>query len=85
MMNALNPIHNHIPMENAPKEGGSGLEYQVLTKDDLLKILPFGKTKLDQLLQAGILPVIKIGRDYITNHHELDEWFKANRGKELFY
>lgn len=80
-----NPIHKHIPPENHPAEGGSGMEYQVLTKEDLLKILPFGKTKLDQLLQAGILPVIKIGRDYITNHQELDDWFKANKGKELFY
>lgn len=80
-----NAINKQISPESHSTEGCSDLEYQVLTKEDLLKILPFGKTKLDQLLQAGILPVIKIGRDYITNHHELDEWFKANKGKELFY
>jgi len=85
MLDIVNSVSAPASVENAPMAAGVGFEYRVLTKDDLLKILPFGKTKLDQLLQAGILPVIKIGRDYITNHHELDEWFKANRGKELFY
>lgn len=63
----------------------SKLDYQVLTKDDLLEILPFGKTKLDQLLQAGVLPVIKIGRDYLTTRQELDKWFDLNKGKEIYY
>lgn len=60
-------------------------DYKVLTQNDLLELLPFGKTKLNQLLQAGVLPVIKIGRDYVTNTAELDRWFFANKGKEIFY
>lgn len=34
---------------------------------DLLEIFPFGKTKLRQLIKAGALPVIKVGRQYITS------------------
>ena len=31
------------------------------------------------------LPVTKVGRDYITTRAELDRWFAANRGREIFY
>ena len=58
---------------------------KIYTKKDLLKIFPFGKSKLNQLLQAGVLPVVKIGRHYLTNQKLVDEWFEKNRGKELFY
>ena len=27
----------------------------------------------------------KMGRDYLTNERELDRWFEANKGKEIFY
>ena len=35
--------------------------------EELLQVLPFGKTKLLQLLNANALPVVKIGRDYVTS------------------
>ena len=57
------------------------MDYKILTQDDLLELFPFGKTKLD----AGVLPVVKVGRDYLTNERELDRWFEANKGKEIFY
>lgn len=60
-------------------------KYKIYSIKDLQEILPFGKTKFNQLLKANILPVIKIGKDYITNSKELDKWFEDNRGKELFY
>ena len=50
-----------------------------------LELFPFGKTKLKCLLEAGVLPVVKVGRDYLTNERELDRWFEANKGKEIFY
>ena len=56
------------------------MDYKILTQDDLLELFPFGKTKLKCLLEAGVLPVVKVGRDY-----ELDRWFEANKGKEIFY
>ena len=60
-------------------------EYAILTQKDLLKLFPFGKTKLNQLLQAGVLPVVKVGRTYITNQKELDDWFRKYKGKEIQY
>jgi len=59
--------------------------YQVYDQEDLLTILPFGKTKINTLLQASVLPVIKVGRDYITNQKELDDWFRKYKGKEIKY
>ena len=51
----------------------------------LLELFPFGRSKLNALLRAGVLPVTKVGRDYITIRAELDRWFAANRGREIFY
>ena len=52
---------------------------------DLLVIFPFGKTKLRQLLQAGVLPVVKIGRQYITNGKAIERWILENSGKEIIF
>lgn len=57
----------------------------ILNKRDLEKILPFGKTKLNALLLANILPVVKIGRDYITTTEQLNQWIDANIGKSFDY
>ena len=45
---------------------------------DLLDIFPFGKTKLRQLLKAGVLPVIKIGRQYITSEEAIQQIGRAH-------
>lgn len=58
---------------------------KILTQDDLLHILPFGKTKLNMLLISGSLPVVKIGRDYITTDEQIMEWIRDNTGKEIKY
>ena len=39
---------------------------KIITSHELLEMLPFGKTKFNQLLKAGELPLMKIGNDYIT-------------------
>lgn len=59
--------------------------YKTFTNEDLQKIFPFGKTKLNQLLQAGVLPVIKVGKHYLTTQKLVDKWFEENKGKELYY
>ncbi len=58
---------------------------KILTQKDLLKILPFGRTKLNELLMSNVLPVTKIGRDYITTEERLNEWIQENIGKEIKY
>jgi hypothetical protein len=58
---------------------------KILTKNDLLEILPFGKTKLNELLISNILPVTKVGKDYITTEERINDWINENIGKEIKY
>ena len=52
---------------------------------DLLRIVPFGKTKLRQLLNAGVLPVVKVGRQYVTSDAAIQRWILDNAGKEILF
>lgn len=58
---------------------------RVYTKADLLEIFPFGRTKLQQLLTAGVLPVVKVGKSYLTSEAQIQRWLLENTGKEIFY
>lgn len=58
---------------------------KIYSKSDLLTIFPFKKTKLQQMLSAGILPVVKIGRSYLTSDKLIETWLEENVGRELFY
>ena len=52
---------------------------------DLLRIFPFGKTKVRQLLNAGALPVVKVGRQYVTSDAAIQRWILDNAGKEILF
>lgn len=56
-----------------------------LTKTDLLRIFPFKRTKLQQLLNAGALPVVQVGKTYITSEVMLQRWLEENIGKKIYY
>ena len=56
-----------------------------LTQKDMLEILPFGRTTLQKLLRARVLPVVKVGRKYLTTRKELEAWVVKYRGKEIEY
>ena len=58
---------------------------RVYTKSDLLEIFPFGRTKLQQLLTAGVLPVVKVGKSYLTSEAQIQRWLLENTGKEISY
>lgn len=58
---------------------------KILKQDDLYKILPFKRTKIQQLIKANVLPVVKIGKDYITTYKLLEEWISDNLREEIFY
>lgn len=58
-------------------------EIKLLDTNDLLKIFPFGKTKLYMLLQKQVLPVIKIGHQYVTSQAMIEKWVEENSGKEI--
>lgn len=66
------------------KECGDGT-MRFYSKADLLEIFPFKRTKLQQLLNAGALPVVKVGKTYITSEAMLQRWLEENIGKKIFY
>ena len=67
-------------MQDEPKR-----EIRFFGIEELLQVLPFGKTKLLQLLNANALPVVKIGRDYVTSDVILNDWLAENVGREIYY
>lgn len=64
---------------------GNKQNCKILNQKDLYEILPFGKTKVQQLINSGQLPLIKIGKDYITTFNILEEWIKNHLGDEIYY
>lgn len=58
---------------------------KIYTLKDLEQIFPFGRSKLLKLCRAGVLPVVKVGKDYISSPAMIDRWLKENEGKELSY
>lgn len=60
------------------------MENKILSQQDLYNILPFGKTKTLQLIKSGELPLVKVGKDYITTFNLLEEWIKNHIGEEIY-
>lgn len=58
---------------------------KVLSQSDLYDILPFGKTKVQQLIKSGQLPLMKVGKDYLTTFNILENWIKEHLGEEIYY
>ena len=56
-----------------------------ITQADLYNILPFGKTKIKQIIKAGCLPVVKLEKDYLTTYTLLEKWIENNAGKEIYF
>lgn len=61
------------------------MEKEILNQNDLLKILPFKRTKLFELLRSKEIPTVKIGRDYIITRTALLNWIEENLGQEIIY
>ena len=58
---------------------------EILGLEDLYEMLPFGEQKIRKLIACQELPVVKVGRDYITTRRKLLEWIEDNIGQELYY
>ena len=56
--------------------------YSVL---EISHMLGIGKTKTRELLDRGILPVTKVGRQYFTSPASIQDFLKKNIGKEIFF
>ena len=61
------------------------MEQKILSQTDLYNILPFGKTKVQQLIKSGQLPLMKIGKDYITTFNILEKWISEHLGEEIYF
>ena len=61
------------------------MENKILSQQDLYEVLPFGKTKVLQLIKSGELPLVKVGKDYITTFNLLEEWIKNHICEEIYY
>ena len=66
-------------------ETNTGFTHRILSQTDLYEILPFGKTKIQQLVKSGQLPLMKIGKDYITTFNLLERWIEEHLGEEIYY
>jgi len=66
-------------------EAQENKQNKILNQEDLYNILPFGRTKINQLLKANQLPVVKVGNHYITTFNILEEWIRDNLGEEIYY
>jgi excisionase family DNA binding protein len=60
-------------------------EGKILKQTDLYEILPFKKDKIQKLIKAGELPVVRVGKDYITTYRLLEEWIEKNIGGEIYF
>ena len=58
---------------------------KILSQKDLYDVLPFGKTKIQQLIASNQLPLLKIGKDYVTTYNILEDWIKEHIGDEIYY
>ena len=58
---------------------------KILSQKDLYEVLPFGKTKIQQLISSNQLPLLKIGKDYITTYNILEDWIREHIGDGIYY
>ena len=58
---------------------------KILSQEDLYDVLPFGKTKIQQLIKSRQLPLLKIGKDYVTTYDILENWIREHIGDEIYY
>ena len=58
---------------------------KILSQKDLYDVLPFGKTKIQQRIASNQLPLLKIGKDYVTTYNILEDWIREHIGDEIYY
>lgn len=57
---------------------------EIYTTKEMMEILKFGKTKMNELLRSGEFPAVKIGGQYRITKTALEQWMKQNEGKEIY-
>ena len=57
---------------------------EIYTTKEMMQILKFGKTKMNELLKSGEFPAVKIGGQYRITKEALEKWMCENEGKEIY-
>ena len=57
----------------------------IYTIEDLMEIFPFKRSKLLMLCKKKLLPVVKVGKTYISSPELINRWMMENEGKEILY
>ena len=77
-------IQNEV-IKDLDQQAQTDYRNKILTQKDLYDVLPFGKTKIKQLIASKQLPLFKIGKDYVTTYNILEDWIREHIGDEIYY
>ena len=77
-------IQNEV-IKDLDQQAQTDYRNKILSQKDLYDVLPFGKTKIKQLITSKQLPLFKIGKDYVTTYNILEDWIREHIGDEIYY
>ena len=77
-------IQNEV-IKDLDQQAQTDYRNKILSQKDLYNVLPFGKTKIKQLIASKQLPLFKIGKDYVTTYNILEDWIREHIGDEIYY
>ena len=77
-------IQNEV-IKDLDQQAQTDYRNKILSQKDLYDVLPFGKTKIQQLIASKQLPLFKIGKDYVTTYNILEDWIREHIGDEIYY
>ena len=77
-------IQNEV-IKDLDQQAQTDYRNKILNQKDLYDVLPFGKTKIQQLIASKQLPLFKIGKDYVTTYNILEDWIREHIGDEIYY
>ena len=77
-------IQNEV-IKDLDQQAQTDYRNKILSQKDLYDVLPFGKTKIKQLIASKQLPLLKIGKDYVTTYNILEDWIREHIGDEIYY
>lgn len=55
----------------------------IIDHNQIMVMLGIKRTTLFKLLHTGNLPVVKLGKKYITTKQQLYNWIKENEGQKV--
>lgn len=59
------------------------IQEEYISQTELKKIFGFGRDKMKRFLNSGLLPVVKLNKNYYITRAQLDKWFQQNAGKKI--